>query len=522
MLGGFHVLRNLSIRSRLISAFSVLVFLLLILGGTSWLASRAQTDSFNQFNDNVVKAMGLADSARGSLLNSRRYEKDILLTSGHTQQVSTSRGLWNKEQQAMNAVLTELEGLAQTPEEHSQLKAIRSSMKGYAELTNPVFENAAAGLIFNPSEAVISLKEAVDQFDRAEASLMKLRETLNNEAVRIAGEVNARNRVVTLIVMGVVALSVVATVLLGWRISQSIVAPLVDATYVAIQVSQGDLTASIKPQGRDEVTTLQNALADMQCALRNLVGQVRQSTGSVTKASTEIANGNQNLAGRTERAASNLQQAASSMNQVTVTAKKSADSAIQANELATSAAEVAARGGKLVSEVVSTMDDINTSSKKIADIIGVIDGIAFQTNILALNAAVEAARAGEQGRGFSVVASEVRSLAGRSSEAAKEIRGLIQTSVERVASGARLVAGAGQTMQDIVDSVKNVSSIIGEITTAAGAQSDDISKVSDSVVQLDEMTRQNAALVEHASAAAQGLMHQATHLAHLVDEFKLE
>src|SRR5881392_671964 len=260
----------------------------------------------------------------------------------------------------------------------------------------------------------------------------------------------------------------------------------------------------------------------MQAALRHMVGQVRTSTDSISNASAEIATGNQDLSARTEQTAANLQQAASSMEQLTGTVRQSADSARQANQLATSAAEVAARGGQLVEEVVSTMDEINASSKKISDIIGVIDGIAFQTNILALNAAVEAARAGEQGRGFAVVAGEVRNLAQRSAEAAKEIKALIGASVDKVESGARLVADAGKTMQEIVGSVQRVTDIIGEITAASSEQSDGIGQVSTSVTQLDQMTQQNAALVEESTAAAESLKEQAVRLAKVVGTFRLD
>ena len=252
-----------------------------------------------------------------------------------------------------------------------------------------------------------------------------------------------------------------------------------------------------------------------------MLGEVRSSTDSISNASAEIASGNQDLSARTEQAASNLQQTASSMEQLTGTVKQSADSARQANQLAASAAEVAARGGNVVSRVVATMDDINASSKKIADIIGVIDGIAFQTNILALNAAVEAARAGEQGRGFAVVAGEVRSLAQRSAEAAKEIKALIGASVDKVESGSKLVADAGQTMQEIVGSVQRVTDIIGEITAAASEQSDGIGQVNTSVTQLDKMTQQNAALVEESAAAAESLKDQTVRLSQAVSVFRL-
>jgi methyl-accepting chemotaxis protein len=284
------------------------------------------------------------------------------------------------------------------------------------------------------------------------------------------------------------------------------------------RIADGDLSTDAS------ATSDQGLMGELQRTrqrLRTLVDQVRTSTDSISTASVQIASGNQDLSARTEQTASNLQQTASSMEELTGTVKQSADSARQANQLAASAAEVAQRGGSVVSQVVATMDEITASSKKIADIIGVIDGIAFQTNILALNAAVEAARAGEQGRGFAVVASEVRSLAQRSAEAAREIKGLIGASVERVETGSKLVADAGSTMHEIVASVQRVSDIIGEITAAAAEQSDGIGQVNTAVTQLDQMTQQNAALVEESAAAAESLKDQANRLAQLVAAFRL-
>jgi methyl-accepting chemotaxis protein len=305
-------------------------------------------------------------------------------------------------------------------------------------------------------------------------------------------------------------------------ITRSVTQPLKQAVAAARTIADNDLSQTLDSVRHDELGDLLRALGQMQSSLRRMVGQVRSSTDSIGTASTQIASGNQDLSSRTEQTASSLQQAASSMEQLTGTVRQSADSARQANQLASSAAEVAARGGKVVSEVVSTMDDINTSSKKIADIIGVIDGIAFQTNILALNAAVEAARAGEQGRGFAVVAGEVRSLAQRSADAAKEIKTLIGASVERVESGSRLVADAGATMQEIVGSVQRVTDIIGEITAASAEQSDGIGQVNTAVTQLDQMTQQNAALVEESAAAAESLKGQAMSLAQVVGSFRLD
>jgi methyl-accepting chemotaxis protein-2 (aspartate sensor receptor) len=298
--------------------------------------------------------------------------------------------------------------------------------------------------------------------------------------------------------------------------------PLQQLTRAVATVSGGNLTQAFHSERRDELGHLIREVDALRSNFCRTLGAVRSSVDSITTASGEIASGNQDLSSRTEQAASSLQQAASSMEQLTGTVRQSADSARQANQLASSAAEVAARGGDVVSRVVSTMDDINASSKKIADIIGVIDGIAFQTNILALNAAVEAARAGEQGRGFAVVAGEVRNLAQRSAEAAKEIKALIGASVDRVDSGSRLVADAGKTMQEIVGSVQRVTDIIGEITAASTEQSDGIGQVNSSVVQLDKMTQQNAALVEQSAAASESLKEQAMRLAEAVSVFTLD
>jgi methyl-accepting chemotaxis protein len=288
------------------------------------------------------------------------------------------------------------------------------------------------------------------------------------------------------------------------------------------RIGQGDLTEPLHSARRDEIGEITRAVETMRQGLVLSLGTVHSATENISTASSQIASGNQDLSSRTEQAASSLQQTASSMEQLTGTVKQSADAARQANQLASSASSVAQRGGAVVSQVVSTMDEINASSKKIADIIGVIDGIAFQTNILALNAAVEAARAGEQGRGFAVVAGEVRNLAQRSAQAAKEIKSLIGASVEKVESGSKLVQDAGSTMDEIVASVRRVSDIIGEITAAASEQNDGIGQINVAVSQLDQMTQQNAALVEESAAAAESLREQAQRLAGVVGTFKLQ
>jgi methyl-accepting chemotaxis protein len=321
-----------------------------------------------------------------------------------------------------------------------------------------------------------------------------------------------------LIAMLVVCVAVAAGA--GWLITRSVTTPLQVARHNTEAIAQGDLTQPLRAEGSDELAEMLRSLEQMQQRLRGVVGEIRAGTEGISTASREVAVGSQDLSQRTEEAASNLQQTASSLEEINATARQAAQSAAQANQLAGSAAEVARRGGDVVHQVVQTMGDINTSSRRIADIIGTIDGIAFQTNILALNAAVEAARAGEQGRGFAVVAGEVRLLAGRSAEAAKEIKSLISASVEKVDAGSRLVDDAGSTMQEIVASVQRVTDIIGEITAATGEQSTGIGLVSDAITQLDQVTQQNAALVEESAAAAESLSDQARRVAESVSVFR--
>ena len=319
--------------------------------------------------------------------------------------------------------------------------------------------------------------------------------------------------------------SIVAGLVLAWlfglALIRSLSKSLNSAVDVAHAVAKGDLTQSIETEGKDEVAQLMTALAAMTQSLVQVVSSVRQGSEGVATASAEIAQGNNDLSARTEQQASALEQTAASMEELSSTVKQNADSARTANQLAVSASTIAVEGGNVVGRVVETMREINTSSRKISDIIQVIDGIAFQTNILALNAAVEAARAGEQGRGFAVVASEVRSLAGRSAEAAKEIKGLINASVERVEHGTALVDQAGATMTEVVTSIQRVTDIMGEISAASNEQSLGVAQVGEAVTQMDQTTQQNAALVEEMAAAASSLKSQAQDLVHTVAVFNL-
>jgi methyl-accepting chemotaxis protein len=308
---------------------------------------------------------------------------------------------------------------------------------------------------------------------------------------------------------------------LAWFITRSITKPINEAVHIAKTVASGDLTTKKHVYSKDECGQLLESMQIMNDSLVSIVQQVRSGAMTMAAASHEIADGNMELSSRTEEQASALEETAASMEELASTVKQNFESGKHANQLAESAAQVAAKGGAVVGEVVITMEAINTSSKKIADIIGVIDSIAFQTNILALNAAVEAARAGEQGRGFAVVASEVRSLAGRSAAAAREIKTLITTSVGNVSDGCRLVEQAGSTMDEIVVHVRRVADLMGEVTTASKEQTMGIEQVNQAVGQMDTVTQQNAALVEEAAAAAQSLDHQANSLVQAVSIFKL-
>ena len=349
--------------------------------------------------------------------------------------------------------------------------------------------------------------------DYEEARIIANSQLANKDASQFTG-------VMLSITLLAVLISVAVTVLVSRSISRELGAEPSEVRTVVQAIQQGDLTVPVQVKAGD-TTSVMVAVRDMQQRFHELVSAVRDNVDQLRTTSHDISTGNQNLGQRTEQAASSLEQTAASMEELTATVRQSADSARQANQLATTAAGTATKGGEVMQQVVSTMQDIHHSSQKIADIIGVIDGIAFQTNILALNAAVEAARAGEQGRGFAVVATEVRSLAQRSAEAAKEIKSLIQTSVEKVGSGAELVGNAGETMNEIVRGVQRVNDIIGEISSAAAEQSDGISQVNVAVSQLDHMTQQNGALVGESTAAADNLRNQAQRLSELIAVFKI-
>ncbi|QPF75714.1 HAMP domain-containing protein [Roseateles sp. DAIF2] len=417
----------------------------------------------------------------------------------------------------------ELEALATSEEEKAAMARIADTRKAYIATRNEASKLKADGQA-EASAALLQGKmlPAIATYLDAQADFVKLQQQRSDALREQAGAERMRTVWIVALVMGLI---VAGLAIATFYLVRSIAGPLRELVGQAERIGQGDLREEARGPGdtarADEIGEVQRALAGMRAALARALSEVRHSADSIQTASAEIATGNADLSQRTEQTASNLQQTASSMSELTGTVRQSADAASTANQLASSAAQVAQRGGAVVGQVVSTMDEINSSSKKIADIIGTIDGIAFQTNILALNAAVEAARAGEQGRGFAVVAGEVRSLAQRSAEAAREIKGLIGSSVEKVETGARLVQDAGSTMDEIVASVKRVTDIIAEISASTVEQSQGIGTVNSAVSQLDQMTQQNAALVEQSAAAAESLKDQAGRLAQVVGGFRL-
>ncbi|MBQ0958406.1 HAMP domain-containing protein [Ideonella sp. 4Y11] len=413
----------------------------------------------------------------------------------------------------------QIKGLATRPEELAwfeqmtpKREALLQSLKDMAEYRK-IGDMPAASTMFDTAfmPAQKAYNEHIQGFVRMQRDYLE----------REAAETAARGRQQALLALGVVGLLAVGGGVLAATVLRHIRRSLGEAVAVAQAVAAGDLSHPVTVRGRDEFGTLMRALAEMTGSLERIVGQVRQGTDSIATASAEIAQGNNDLSQRTEQQAGNVQAAASAMDQITVSVRQNAEHARQANALAQAASEVAQRGGEAVARVVDTMGQINTASRRIEEIIGVIDGISFQTNILALNAAVEAARAGEQGRGFAVVAGEVRSLAQRSANAAKEIKDLIADSTDKVRVGSEQVEGAGRTMDEIVDSVRRVSTLVSEITQATAEQDSGIASVGQSVSEIDQMTQQNAALVEQAAAAAESMRRQAQELEQAVAVFRV-
>ncbi|WP_338758869.1 methyl-accepting chemotaxis protein [Massilia sp. METH4] len=417
-------------------------------------------------------------------------------------------------------LIKQIEPLLEGEEERALFKRIGELRKAYTQAKDKAIKARTDG---DPAgSARILNEEYIPAADIYESTLAQLVHMQQRRIDTIAAGITADNGASARMIGILAAAAVTLGALCSWVLTRGIVRPIREAVELAETVASGDLTRKIDATTNDETGALLRALRNMNDSLVKIVTDVRGGTDTIAGASGEIASGNLDLSSRTEQQAASLQETAASMEQITGTVRRNADNASEANELAITASNVAVEGGAVVGKVITTMGSINESSRKIVDIIGVIDGIAFQTNILALNAAVEAARAGEQGRGFAVVASEVRTLAQRSAAAAKEIKGLIGDSVQKVDAGAKLVDQAGATMEQVVESIRRVTGIMAEITAATREQAVGIEQVNQSIGLMDEATQQNAALVEQSAAAAGAMQDQAARLAQAVGLFKLD
>lgn len=466
----------------------------------------------------AVDANKLAATAGIHLATVIQEWKNVLLRGKDPQKLEKYWAAHTKNFEALQGDLKQLDGLITTSAVREIHQKVGVSVNMAAERYRKAFEVfKAAGMDYSTGD------KAAEGADREISTLLQqMKEQLNSEEDAVAARASADARFSSAMAYGLMLASAVVSLLGAIWLSRQITLPLAQAVVMADRVANGDLRNAILYRGNDEVGALMASLCAMQNHLAELVFEVRSGAERVSLASSEIAQGNNSLSIRTEEQASALEETASSMEELSTAVTQNARSANLANQLAMNASTVALKGGEVVSQVVETMKGINESSRKIADIIGVIDGIAFQTNILALNAAVEAARAGEQGRGFAVVASEVRQLAGRSAEAAKEIKQLISTSVTRVENGNMLVDEAGTTMTEVVDSIHRVATLMNEISASSGDQSTGVSQVGEAVAQIDQATQQNAAMVEEMAAAAASLENQANDLVRLVSRFKTE
>ena len=516
-----ELMRRFSIRTRMQGAIAM-VLAMFALVGLVGVVGGAHIRHLNQeFMAHSIHEIESVAALRQHMARVRLLEKSMVIDYEDGVAVLKHREAWLREiETTKKAFSGMLEG--EEDEDNPIARESTARLDAYVQRGATILNNIQNGSYDNARVADKMLARAKEEVAAVEANIDKIATIVSDEARATQAEFEAAMFYTLLAFAGTVGLVVVVVIPLTLLNSRSITQPIAYAADLAQSIASGDLTQQVQVQGQDEAATLLRGLAHMQASLRTLVGQVHESSISIQTASAEVASGNADLSQRTEQAAGSLQETASSMEQLTGNVRHSAESAQEASQLAHSAAQIAQRGGNVVSQVVSTMEEINHSARKIADIIGTIDGIAFQTNILALNAAVEAARAGEQGRGFAVVASEVRSLAQRSATAAREIKTLIGVSVDRVDAGSKLVADAGSTMTELVASVQRVSHIIGEISAAAGEQSNGIGQVNSAVARLDGMTQQNASLVEQSAAAAESLKDQALRLSSVVGTFRLD
>lgn len=509
---------NMTIKSRLMLVIGMLSVLLVGIGGLGLYGiNQSNAGLKTVYEDRTVVLADLSqilDQMQVVRMNA------VMAANLNSIEVARQRTAMTAERDAgINTIWQKFMATYLVPEEEKLANTFARQWPAYQESRDRTMSLAMAGNF----EAAIAnaTSDAGAKFDVAHATMLGLIELQSRVAAQEYAEAQSNFDTVFMITSVAVAAGVILAVVIGMMLIRAIVGPINEAVNVANAVASGDLTSRIDVTSNNETGRLMQALRLMNDNLVDLVGKVRSGTDSIYTASCEIASGNLDLSQRTEEQASSLEETASSMEELTSTVRQNADNARQANQLASGASEVAVRGGAVVGQVVQTMSAINDSSKKIVDIISVIDGIAFQTNILALNAAVEAARAGEQGRGFAVVATEVRTLAQRSAAAAKEIKELIGDSVSKVEDGTRLVDEAGATMNEIVNSVKRVTDIMAEISAASQEQSSGIEQVNQAVTQMDEVTQQNAALVEEAAAAAESMQEQAHALSQAVAVFKL-
>ncbi|QYF95200.1 MCP four helix bundle domain-containing protein [Massilia sp. PAMC28688] len=513
------MIKNMRIGQRLALGFGLVILMLLLLAGLSYLRIASLNKEVGNMVDNRYPKTVVANAIKADVNEATRSMLNVLIMTDPSQIAKELQNVEARNASATKA-LAELARTTTNPKAREILKQIdvvrTRFLPGQASFVQLINEDSKDDAMI---KFMFSLRPQQTKYFEHLDSFIAYQHAEMVKAGKDAEAISQRTRQVILVLAGAAA---VLSLLVAFLATRSITRPLNEAVNVARRVADGDLTSEIVVTSSDETGQMMEALKFMNDSLIRIVAEVRQGTVSIAEASTEIATGNLDLSSRTEQQAHSLGETSRSMHELTNTVQQNADNARQANQLAAQASEVAVRGGSVVSNVIDTMGSITDSSKKIVDIIGVIDGIAFQTNILALNAAVEAARAGEQGRGFAVVAAEVRSLAQRSAAAAKEIKTLIGDSVGKVREGSTLVQQAGVTMEEVVASVRRVTDIIGEITSASQEQSSGIAQVNSTILDMDETTQQNAALVEEAAAAAASMQDQAANLARLVSVFKLD